>query len=112
MPSWHGSSVEVGHSQLMKAVLFSNFFMLLNWLTSACPYQRQLLIISQFYCLSQSLVKLTSVTDHMQFEYGLYTVMCDSKGGLKEKRFTVLLPHFCQLPDCEKNVSGEKFSQS
>jgi len=43
MPSWHGSYDKVGHSQLMKAVLFSIFLMLcvvVNWLTSAWPVSK------------------------------------------------------------------------
>lgn len=52
MPTCHGSYDKVGHSQLMKAVLFGIFFMLIvivYWLTSACPTAHNLCLRLSYY---------------------------------------------------------------
>lgn len=66
MPSWQGSYDKVGHSQLMKAVLFSIFFMLnvvVSWLTSYATVSKTTAHNFSFTWLSETelLLKLQSV---------------------------------------------------
>lgn len=94
-----GSYDKVGHSQLMKAVLLSIFFMpsvVVNWLTSACPVSKTTAHNFIFFllgCLRLSWYKTAvSVTDPMCFEYGLYTVMCDCKRGAQREKIHSITP--------------------